>query len=460
MLNRTATIIFFSRFNHSFVIQPKLKRYKRYKLALLFTILLPACAANDSFRSDISETPCIDMQTQTCKAAHLIVNNADNYQLGFVEIDDQGQFYDRRQADFLVKTLKNQKQAQYVMVYAHGWHHNAVESDFGLQRFKGMLKEAKLNHPQQQVTGIYIGWRGETFTLPVLRLLSFWDRKAVTEEVGRNALLDFLLQVETAVKDQGHPDNVLLTVGHSLGASVIFNALHQVLLQRLVQPENSSVRRTYGDMVVLINPAFEAIRYATLRDAAQRYARQFQFSEQQKPLLIIATSAADNVTKRDFSWSRVFSTLFEAHRTIPADSDNTDAELSEWALDTTALGHYEQYITHHLHANDILTKDYRCSAAPDWEKTAVDWRKHEQSLTHGPITGEGWNTGDGKTTPSLLADSAKLQFSHEQNSTAFDPYWLVQTDNSIFPSHGLIAQKHFWCFVYLAITDAIRTPKN
>ena len=442
------------------MIPPKLKRNNRYVIVLFLIILFPACATNDYFRTDISETPCITGQTQTCKAAHLIVNNADNYQLGFVEIDDQGQFYDRRQADFLVKTLKNQQQAQYVMVYAHGWHHNAVESDFGLQRFKGMLKEAKSNHPRQQVTGIYIGWRGETLTLPILRLLSFWDRKAVTEEVGRNALLDFLLQVETAVKDQGHPDNTLLTVGHSLGASVIFNALHPVLLQRLTQPENNSLRHSYGDLVVLINPAFEAIRYATLRDAAQRYAREFQFSEQQKPLLIIATSAADNVTKRDFSWSRIFSTLFEAHRTIPADIDNSDAELSEWALDTTALGHFEQYITHHLHANDILTKDYTCSAAPDWQKSAVDRRKREQSLAHIATTGEGWNTGDGKTIPSLLADTAKLQFSHEQNSTAFDPYWVVQTDNSIFPSHGFIAQKHFWCFVDLAITDAIRTPKN
>lgn len=36
---------------------------------------------------------------------------------------------------------------------------------------------------------------------------------------------------------------------------MIFNALHQVLLERMTQPDNDETRLGFGDLVVLVNPA-------------------------------------------------------------------------------------------------------------------------------------------------------------------------------------------------------------
>ncbi len=425
-------------------------------IVVFLASFLSACTSKDYFRTDITDIPCLPDISNACVSANLIQNTEEDYTLGFVEIDDQGQFYDGRQAVSLIKTLKSQQQPQYVIVYVHGWHHNAKADDFAIKRFKEILKQTKHRNPAFKVTGIYVGWRGETLSLPWLRSITFWDRKLVSEEVGRNSLLDFLLQVETAVKGEGESNNILLTVGHSLGASVIFNALHQVLLQRLVQPENNSLRMGFGNLVVLINPAFEAIRYNTIRDAAQRYSREFQFSERQKPLLVIATSESDNITKLDFSVSRLFSTAFETHRKILSEDQTATSEaLSEWDLDNTAIGHFSPFITHRLQAGQALGNDYECAAENGWLNTAVNRRKELQSSKNEPSSGEGWDTGDNNQAPALLADSTKMELSHLQNSAAYDPYWVVRTDTSIFPSHGFIAQRHFWCFIDVAIKQAV-----
>ncbi|MDD1620188.1 MAG: hypothetical protein LUQ11_01810, partial [Methylococcaceae bacterium] len=257
---------------------------------LLLTLICAGCVQQQHFRSNISDVPCEQNRLNICNTSNLIVNKDDEYTLGFVEIDDQGQFYERKQAESLLNLLKQERQPQYVTIFVHGWHHNANEDDINVRRFKESLKETKLRNPTFKVTGIYVGWRGETISFPGLRLLSFWDRKSVSEEVGRNALSDFLLRVETAVNSKSPGQNHLLTIGHSLGASVIFNALHQVLLERMTQPDNDEPRLGFGNLVVLVNPAMEAIRYTTLREAAHRYHREHGFKDSQNPLLIIASS--------------------------------------------------------------------------------------------------------------------------------------------------------------------------
>jgi hypothetical protein len=431
------------------VINPAILFIFNMHKTLLFSLIplfLSACVAKDYFRSDISDIPCLADRNDSCSHANLVQTNHENYTLGFVEIDDQGQFYDSRQVDALLKTLKNTHQAQNVYIYVHGWHHNADANDSSIGRFKTILKDTQQHHPDSQVTGIYIGWRGETLDLPGLRLLTFMDRKLVSEEVGRNALLDFLLQVESAVKTPENQDNHLVAIGHSLGASVLYNALFPTLLMRLDQPEDNSLRKGYGDLVVLINPAFEATRYTTLRNAAQRYAQQFQFSTQQSPLLIIATAANDTITKLDFSLSRQWTTLFEKHRVL-LDKDLTlQTPLSEWELDTTSVGHFDPYITHRLKTNAPLSSDYQCSANPNWLNLAI---------TRQPAPGIGWDSGDDTFLPALFTDSSHLQITHLQNSAAYDPYWVVQTDGSIFPNHGFITQKNFWCFINQVVEQGV-----
>ncbi|MEI8209037.1 MAG: hypothetical protein WCG16_07525 [Methylococcales bacterium] len=402
-----------------------------------FSILatLSACTAQDYYRTQVTDIPC----ELNCDKANLIKQAENDYTLGFVELDDQGQFYDHGQVEALIKLLKNEKVAQYVTVFVHGWHHNASDNDFNVRRFKESLKELKKNNPGYKVTGIYVGWRGETLSLPLLRMLTFWDRKVVSEEVGRNALLDFLLRIESVVKPDTMSKNRLLTIGHSLGASVLFNALHQVLLQRLIQPENTSPRSGFGDLVVLVNPALEALRFTTLREAAKRFSHDYGFSHQQKPLLLIATSEADTTTKDTFAISRKFTTVFEKHHLLTATQYEpvTEEALSEWELDNTAIGHFEQFITHRLEGIAPAGDDYSCTTNSGWLTTVMSQ-----------------HTAPRSSVPPI----ATMQLHPLNNIVSYNPYWIVQTDKTILPSHGFVNQKLFWCFMDLTINEIEPSP--
>lgn len=417
---------------------------------LLLTGFCTACVQQQHFRSDINDTPCQQTQLNLCNTSNLVINHEDGYTLGFVEIDDQGQFYQKQQAESLLKRLKQDNKPQYVTIFVHGWHHNADEADFNVKRFKENLKETKSRNPDFNVVGIYIGWRGETISLPGLRLISFWDRKIVSEEVGRNALSDFLLRVESTLNSKGRERNRLLTIGHSLDASVIFNALHQVMLERMTQPDNDDPRQGFGNLVLLVNPALEAIRYTTLREAAQRYQHEHGFQATQKPLLIVASSESDTMIKDTFSMSRALSAAFEDHWMEPA------ASLSEWELDTTAIGHVDQLITHRLESFGAPDISPSCDLNSGWLNNAVEIRKKQQLENGESPNGEGWQSHGAPSTS--LANQASTHLKHLQRSSAYDPYWVVQIDKNIMPNHGYMGQKSFLCFIDQSVQETAAKP--
>ncbi|WKJ92333.1 hypothetical protein QZJ86_09375 [Methylomonas montana] len=311
------------------------------RLLFAMLLLLSACAPKEYFRTEIRTTPCLASVGEDCSAANLVVNQQDDYALGFVEFDDDGRFYDQRQADALLNCLQDQRQPQYVVIYAHGWHHNARDSDNNVRRFKESLRDIKRRNQQHRVVGVYLGWRGETVETPWLRALTFWGRRSVSERLGQKQFLDFLLNVETVVKHDADPNNRLLTIGHSLGASVLLNALQPVWLQRLQQGRGDQAR--FGDLVLLVNPAVEARRFADLRAAVRRVGATNRLVHT-NPLVVVASSEADNITKNMFTYSRAVPAWFESVLDPVEQVDMQGA--SQWDLAATAVGHFRGFITH------------------------------------------------------------------------------------------------------------------
>ena len=411
-------------------------------------LLLQACTTTSFYRTHISQTPCELSQPGACAAANLLTSQQQHFMVGFVELDDQGQFYEPRQADAVLQLLHDEAaKPYYVCIFVHGWHHNAQDNDFNVRRFQETLGDIQQRNPDYQVLGIYVGWQGETLRVPWLRSLTFWDRKEVSENVGRHALLEFLLQVENTLNTTGKGNNKLVTVGHSLGASVVFNALQPLFLQRLVQPADGSVRSGYGDLVVLINPAFEAIRFAALREAAQKYSSSYGFRPEQNPLLIVATSEGDSVTKNSFALSQKITALFAQHRSLEQPTSG-GVKLSEWELDTTAIGHFAPFITHRLQAQHALSTS-NCSASAGWLPTAVQ-RQQSQQAAHGQAaSGAGW-----RADSALLSTATGMEVQHLENSAAQDPYWVLQVATNVMPNHGFINQQPLWCFIEQALQSA------
>ena len=315
------------------------------------------------------------------------VDRPQPFSMNFVEIDEQGLLTNRAQADAAIRTASApEDNGSLVVVFVHGWHHNAASKDANVKAFYKALARVSQWNPSRRVKGIYIGWRGESLALPGLNYLTFWERKATSDEVGRGGLLEFLLKLERGVKPRAGDGataaaataaanrNRLVVVGHSFGASVTFNALAHVYLERMLDglyaPSGPAGGdgprfRGYGDLVVLLNPAIEAMRFMPFQSALEYHARpdatpKLDFSKEFRPYLVVLSSESDWATRWVFPAARIFTTMFEAHSNVTAElSPVLDADVaasakkvpakrySEWNMDRDALGHFEHFHTHH-----------------------------------------------------------------------------------------------------------------
>lgn len=334
-------------------------------LAVIPLVLLTGCAANSIYRSDYS--PCLATAANPCQAHSLQLHStaaADEFMLGFVEVDDQGQLRDRAQMQALLDKLYQLaiNDSIIINVFVHGWHHNARPGDPNIESFKGALARlSKIEHDlsltkhtaTRKVVGVYVGWRGESIDVPGLNYLTFWDRKNTAQEVGHQGVTELLVRLEEIanVKNALTPPikSRLVVMGHSFGGAVVYSAISQVLADRFV---NSRAGKSYagdangfGDLVVLLNPAFEALRYAPAYDLAQA---QCSYFDNQVPKLAILTSEADYATKYAFPAGQFFSTFFETHGTIQRNDCKFQLSLDEGAADRSAVGHFEPLISHTL----------------------------------------------------------------------------------------------------------------
>lgn len=339
------------------------------KLSLLGSLgvllIITGCAPNRIYRSSFES--CDVTPTSQCENHSLQHHNAkagNDYMLGFVEIDDQGQLRDRKQLQALIDAVYSTAVTDSVLVnlFVHGWHHNARPEDPNIDSFKTSLaklseEEHELsrmkNRAARKVIGIYVGWRGESITVPVINSLTFWDRKNTAQKVGHLGLTELLVKLEeiTHVKNAliSYPRSRFVVLGHSFGGAVVYTAITQILASRFVDSQAGKTRtdtaKGFGDLVVLLNPAFEALQYAPFYDLAQARCSYF---ENQMPRLVILTSEADNATKLSFPIGRFFSTFFETHETIERNDCKHPITLDEGEADRTTAGHYWPLISHTL----------------------------------------------------------------------------------------------------------------
>lgn len=425
---------------------------------LVLFLALAGCASQERHREDLNADGCVleDKDDPTCAKASLVKNKAKRYTMAFIEIDDQGVMHHRTQIENALKLVERGKR-NYVVVHVHGWHNSAAYTSHQVRRFHDRLDYAARLYEDMNVVGIYVGWRGDSITVPGINKVTFWERKNTSEEVGRNALPEFLFRLEAAVDNAG--DSTLLTVGHSFGASVVYNAIHQLMLQRLASSGDGLVRG-YGDLVLLINPAIEAMRFASLRDAAELRHKRSPFLPEQGPVLVVAASEGDWAAGKAFPAGRFFSTFFESHRSFQSPhrrldtTDKANPVRSEWAMDIMALGHYTPYTTHGVVAVDRVNPSSPrvCPNNQGWLQRAVN---RQRAAADSDGTGERWNTHwVGKTRAKLLDNAMGLQMWHTGRSASNDPFWVVSAHRNVIPDHSSINSVNFWCFVEMALREA------
>lgn len=344
------------------------------KLLLIAAVMLPILlmishAPDEIYRSEYSL--CIADASNDCSKHNMQWHNKgkdDEYMLGFIEINDQGQMRDRAQMSAILDhyyTVAAQD-SLLITVYVHGWQHNASPDDSNVASFSGYLQKLSLveadlakrqNRPPRKIAGVYVGWRGQSVEIPGLNLITFWERKSTALDVGYLGITELFLKLEeiSNVRNSWSPPikSRLIIMGHSFGGQAVYGATAQILASRFIDSrEYKTVQddaKGFGDLVVLLNPAFEALRYLPLHDLSNSRCSYF---ESQRPRLAILTSETDYATKLAFPAGRFMSTMFEAYgtieRTFCSGKHKRELVLNEGDADRTTVGHFDPLISHEL----------------------------------------------------------------------------------------------------------------
>lgn len=288
-----------------------------------------------------------------------------------IQIDDYGSFWDSEIPDRALKKISEESQRTntIVVLFIHGWHHNADIEDENARDFAntlqllrkklddnvdgkpGIYRQSRLNLTgigDVKVIGIYIGWRGKSLPMP-LDYFTFWGRKAAAERVGNGDLREFLYRLNhiylerngPRLAHQKKPFMGMISLGHSMGGQVLFKAIANTIENELIAVTPNVVGserihlqtplKGYGDMTVLINPALEAFQYERIH----HLNKDIEYSRIQAPLLLVLSSETDFARQIFFPLGRTIDAIFRA--------PFREYQRDQW---TEALGEYEPQRTH------------------------------------------------------------------------------------------------------------------
>ena len=410
----------------------------RYFMVVTMLLAATGCASNMPYRTD--NKPCIFSKQGDCVVnaiQHHAANQNDEYTLSFVEFDDQGQLRNRDQMQSVLDHYNEiaAKNDILLLIFVHGWHHSAAPGDENVQKFRGLLaKVSKTEHGNakqqglapRKVLGVYLGWRGDSISIPYLNAVTFWDRKSTAHTVGLQGVTEVLLKLEEIVnvkraldvQDKLPAASHLVVIGHSFGGAVVYTALQQALADRFIDSRSgktfSGDAGGYGDLVVLINPAFEATRFATLYDLSQDFCRRY--SPTQLPKLVILTSKQDLATKDIFPIGRFFSTLFETdttlHRYICTRGGKKELLVDEAEAGRNTVGHFAPYLTH-----ELLPAKTHVSRA--------------EGFSYQMLMNNWWSQQPGGT---LHFEDTDLV--HLDKTRPLNPYLNISVDGALIPNHN------------------------
>jgi hypothetical protein len=422
-----------------------------YVLTLL-ALGAAGCQPNAPFRNLTSV--CLAQANDSgasCGASSLEEHRLQNYPgrsflLGFVEVDDQGRPYIRDQIPTLFNRIEQETQYQdlSVIIFVHGWKHNDAPTDTNVLAFRRLLQqmaEMELQRgptywPAPKVVGIYIGWRGLSFDAGEIgQDLTFWTRMAAAHRVAEGAVREVLARAK-ALRDavdatswpghQDHRSTRLVTIGHSFGGLIVYTALSQYFIDRAVQTEMAPFARSlipvaarteqedgkeiagYGDLVVVVNPAIEAMRYEPIRELLQNRHSPGGFAPNQNPVFVEVTSDADWATGLAFPAGRLVNTTFES---FTSDDERREAMSS--------LGHYPPFWTHRLEGPMAQADQNPPPPAIDVDQECVDFARFNAQQRINGYLRPGWQRRY-RTGAVLTANS-----SFDPN----DPFWIVTLTN-------------------------------
>jgi hypothetical protein len=379
-----------------------------------------------------------------------------------IQIDDYGSFWDSGiPARALAAVARASERGNVIVVmFIHGWHHNAAVNDANARDFSSTLtkirvklddnvggkpgmyrlsREKLTGNGDVQIIGLYVGWRGKSLPMP-FDYFTFWGRKAAAERVGEGDLREFLLRLNGIYRERGEfhdgvgkrPFMGMVSFGHSFGGQVLFKAVGSAIEQELIDATSTpSVRADrssskhisgFGDIVVLLNPALEAYQYERIHVLN----RQINYDRTQTPRLLVLSSATDSARKVFFPIGRSLGALLSA----PGRGDQR-------ALWNEALGEFAPQVTHSV---EIVTGDQVPSQRFD-----------ANTYTHDPC---GIVNFDLTNVPFI----GGVKLTPTKDQIRYSPFLVANASGAVIIKHSGIFEEALRDFLndYVAITEGKR----
>lgn len=401
---------------------------------LVFVVLLSGCAQNAVYHDRPWEDDNCISNTEAKDCTESYYQEHENFDLAFAEFSERGNAFNGEYIEEILERIKSHAKDDGVVlvVFVHGWKHNASEEDSNLKDFKISLQ--KISNPDtlkgRRLVGLYIGWRGASIKLPVLKELTFWDRKAAAEEVGKGGVTRLLLELERIDSDNDEK-NVFVVIGHSFGGAIVVNALTEILTDRVVRRSKTRNHgKTLGDAVIVVNPAIEANQALHFVEAAIKE----KFPQDQRPLFVSISTDGDYATHYAFPLGQTVGLLLtwrqtDLQRSYYRDRSQVDSPvLKEEHLDTTTVGNFAPFLTHRL----------------TYSKNAGFQFQHCNRVRNRCVP-KGLTTLSGQPTiekpPSY-------------------PLFFIKTDESIMKNHNDIFTCRIHAFMLAIVDDVVRQERS
>ncbi len=206
----------------------------------------------------------------------------------------------------------------------------------------------------------------------------------------------------------------------------------------------------YGDLVVLVNPAIEAMRYEPLRLLVdERYWHdpdRGRYAPRQPPVFVQVTSVGATAFQGDWATGVAFPIGRALNSLLEPKRDDAASGESELDLALTAMGHHEAFWTH-----ELTVAAGRTALVADGG-TVADCRsflafRHSAEASPGYLR-PGWTRV--YDSGAELRDLANPRFNPNT------PFWMVRASPRVIPDHNAIESPVFVNFVAQLSSDVDR----
>lgn len=235
---------------------------------------------------------------------------------------------------------KNKHKKVFVVVYVHGWHHNADSNDESYKAFDNVLirhvnQLARLGIKDYRVFGIYVGWQGERLDNDLF--ITIGDRAETANRIGDGNFSEDLKEIADA---RGDADKMLV-MGHSFGGRILTKAYICPEYGTEHCPSKAPNLQPLGKntLIVTINPAVDASAYRGVLSLPNSSAPQNTL-----PTWINITAEEDSATEFWYPLAKQVGLLEEPN-------------VANNRFEGRTIGHHKDSQTHELKICTHIEKD-------------------------------------------------------------------------------------------------------